>query len=410
MYMRAVQLLRSPRSVSAVVAIWVFALGGLCAQDGPSHGGRPEGDTAIPTALADEPFGLTEAQQAEMLCRAAGLGKLEVLKFLLDAGFEAGAKLPDGSTALHAAAAQGHALVVRELLARGAPVNAPDDFGVTPLHLACAGARLSVVRLLLQSGADAGLRAFNGTTALHQAAGRGARQVCELLVESGADVNVRDDNNRTPLHLAARSHHDEVAEFLVAAGADVDVYAAACLGDLPRVTALLEAEPELATVALRTGDTPLHWAAIGGHRDVVAFILEEGADVNSMDGDISPLWLAVSEGHKEVVDLLLEEGANPDLGFEMVPPLAVACKRRDWDVARALVQAGADVNIREPVFGWTPLHFAVLSSQKDLVILLLEEGADPNVKDSEDLTPAELAEDLGRYDLAELVRRQSERE
>jgi len=60
--------------------------------------------------------------------------------------------------------------------------------------------------------------------------------------------------------------------------------------------------------------TPLAHAALGGHRDVAAYLLDRGADVNARDqfGD-TPLIAACAKGHGETAALLLERGADPSL-------------------------------------------------------------------------------------------------
>lgn len=60
--------------------------------------------------------------------------------------------------------------------------------------------------------------------------------------------------------------------------------------------------------------TPLHLAAINGHRDVALILLQRGADVNALSGllDKSPLHFAIEKGHFEVVKVLLQYHADPN--------------------------------------------------------------------------------------------------
>jgi ankyrin repeat protein len=56
-------------------------------------------------------------------------------------------------------------------------------------------------------------------------------------------------------------------------------------GDEERVAAMLEANRALAEVRDDSGATPLHYAALNGHREVARLLVERGAEVNSTDGE-----------------------------------------------------------------------------------------------------------------------------
>jgi ankyrin repeat protein len=74
------------------------------------------------------------------------------------------------------------------------------------------------------------------------------------------------------------------------------------------------------------GGTPLHWAAESGHLEVVALLLEKGANVNAQNqhGE-TPLHRAAWDGHLEVVRLLLAKGTNVEAkDRDGLCPLAVA--------------------------------------------------------------------------------------
>lgn len=61
-------------------------------------------------------------------------------------------------------------------------------------------------------------------------------------------------------------------------------------------------------------DTALTWAAWTGQKEIVAYLLEQGADINKtgMTGRTAIGW-AANGGRREVVELLMDKGANTDL-------------------------------------------------------------------------------------------------
>src|SRR5207247_6422498 len=106
------------------------------------------------------------------------------------------------------------------------------------------------------------------------------------------------------------------------------IHDAARKGDLEKVRALLEVNPELLRAQDKDGFSPLHLAAWKGHKEVVELLLGRKAEVNlkSKDGG-APLHWAAEGGSAEVVKMLLahkaEINAKDDDGDT---PLHVAVK------------------------------------------------------------------------------------
>ena len=87
-------------------------------------------------------------------------------------------------------------------------------------------------------------------------------------------------------------------------------------------------------------------------------------------------------------DLILL-GANLDWQDEKYGKTSLHWATQYWgnvEIVRMLIDAGADVNLKDNN-GDTPLHIASSSLDLDLVLLLLNGGADPNVKDNSSRTP-----------------------
>ena len=115
--------------------------------------------------------------------------------------------------------------------------------------------------------------------------------------------------------------------------------------------------------------------------------LRDGGDPNSTSrGGMTILKQASMRGDSRTVELLLEYRVNPNLGetrnrvlihWGNTPPLFVT--NRNIDVTRLLLEGGADVNYITMRYG-TPLHRAAQHGYNNIVRLLLEYGADPNIK------------------------------
>jgi ankyrin repeat protein len=168
------------------------------------------------------------------------------------------------------------------------------------------------------------------------------------------------------------------------------LHAAAEHGRLGAVELLLERG--LDVNAREKGDNtyPMHWAAAGGHVDVVRRLADAGGDVVG-SGDEHELevigWASCWDGcddeaHRAVVDLLLRRGARHHVFSAVALGLA--------DEVREIVAADPSALTR-PMSRFEnrqlPLHFAVRMNRPEMVSLLLELGAAPEATDAEGVPP-----------------------
>ena len=89
----------------------------------------------------------------------------------------------------------------------------------------------------------------------------------------------------------------------------MSIYDAATVGNIEVVKQHLTAGTDV-NVKDRFGETPLHVAALGGHKEVLQLLITNGADVNVSTLRFTPLHLAIGRGHKEIVELLIAKGAD----------------------------------------------------------------------------------------------------
>src|SRR5262249_31931456 len=142
--------------------------------------------------------------------------------------------------------------------------------------------------------------------------------------------------------------------------------------------------------------SPVLAAAASGDLETVRLLLDAGAkadDVPKADdlrgrgfaGFRTPLMWAAYHNDVGMVRLLLDHSADPNQSTSFGNPLSQACWRDSFEAAELLIARGANVNARDALANFTPLHWAAgtESPRPQLVKLLLAKGADPNAAGGE---------------------------
>jgi ankyrin repeat protein len=139
---------------------------------------------------------------------------------------------------------------------------------------------------------------------------------------------------------------------------------------------------------------PLYYAALCGFGGLVERLLTaHPQDLNAQGGVFgAPLNAALAKGHLNIALFLLSRGADGENGGKAGRTgLYIASSRGHANVVRPLIDRGVDLNAMcqdwfEDDLKWTPLHAAIYAEHRDIVLLLLEGGADTETRSSWDET------------------------
>jgi ankyrin repeat protein len=375
---------------------------------------------------------------------AAERGESEIVQMLLPRGVDVNAPVGrDGWTALLAAIKNGHRAVVQLLVTAGANVNVWSQ-GETPILLAakceereiyqylyplvntairlCADrdgeqllqatrkrrireqnrpvekfiematvGNLDEVNRAIEVGIEIDELGAKGHTALMAAAYHGHRSIVNTLLSAGADPNLLSDDDglgpagMTALMLAAgsffASNRQQILQLLIAGGADVNQRGAG-------------------------GKTAIFYAALAGsgYTDCVEVAIAAGADLNLQDDRGHSVLSAVAAAENYgMFNLLMQAGAstaglesiqliqaagagnvervksllatNVNLDLDRGAAISNAAAAGHTSIVELLIQAGANVNLRDKL-GFTPIASAAYAGYGQIVQLLIDAGAD----------------------------------
>lgn len=216
----------------------------------------------------------------------------------------------------------------------------------------------------LAEGADINRELFSAITAID------ADRI-RFLIEKGADVNARNTQGASPLDVAARSRRTSLVEILMDAGADPNAVD-------------------------KDGFFPLLHAINRNHVPTIEMLVKKGADIEKRSKDgITPLSWAIGDNKFFAAKALIDLGAdiNSTSGYEGVTPLMVlatqhAARTRSGhiaqgpqpiDLAQIIIDKGADVNVRSKD-GITALMIAAGHNNAPIIALLGKAGADIDVR------------------------------
>merc|ERR1719510_793004 len=318
-----------------------------------------------------------------------------------------------GYTPLHIASKLGHSKIVSKIFEKSTSLinkNPPDQTNEknTLLHLASGlgldskasleseGSYVEVVKTLLEKidvpTDDIRDTLVNGDqeTPLHLAAKMGSKAVCVELIKwkdhdklQVLDLEHKNKDGNTPLHLASENNHIEVVKFLMENGARVES-------------------------RNKVNDLAVHKAATKGKLEVVKYFasIDDKAGLLNCQGNKqhqSPLHKATLSGHSKVVEILTSKysvkiNIKDKSGNT---PLHIACEKGYREIVKILIDQKADITIKN-INGNLPLHLACKFNSYNHRILiedLMKKNRElklnhPNEENEDGETPLQIADYL----------------
>ncbi len=344
---------------------------------------------------------------------------------------------------LHQAATNGNCAAVIELLKAGADVNAKDKKGLTSLHRATLRGHEEVVKILLNtSEIDLNIQEKNGYTPLDLAIFAEEKTVIKMLLNT-QQISINEDvlcaiSRKIGFANVGKLIQNEIYKFLIKSSQNQvqetgehlqHLHKAVFERDIEKVKKLLRLGGNIN--ADQNGLTPLHFAMVTRSEPMVKFLLEiTGIDVNAQDmRGLTPLHHAVLSFDQPIVETLLKtRGIDVNIKIrgdnnKRLTPLHLAIAGNPFTsndrelhypassarllldkihkhcmVKTLLNHPETDINAGDrdkySKEGHTPLHYAIIIGDAELVkILLTAPKIDVNAR--ADVMPLGLAVKIG---------------
>ncbi|KAJ5801711.1 uncharacterized protein N7518_003779 [Penicillium psychrosexuale] len=312
-----------------------------------------------------------DPERRTLLALAAIHGHASLARYLLQVGADQDIKSFRSDWPVWLAAFQGHVDVVEVLVSAPKQRSDKENLLIDALVAAVLAWRVPVVRLLFIHGVQVNFLSANGNTPLMTAAVREMSDLVSMLLAYGADPNLTADKRQSaPLGIAALHGYEEIVRILVDQTADIQRTKALGFAVLERKTRIVE-------IILQSGASPQYFPC------EIPKLPEE----DDNEEWVQPLLYAVKSGHLDLVELLLEYGADvnvpcseyPDGGFGRLfdRVLFVAVEESDEEMVNLLLEWDANPEITDMV-GQPPLTYAINGGNENIVQSLLDHGANPH--------------------------------
>ncbi|GAU95596.1 hypothetical protein RvY_07192-2 [Ramazzottius varieornatus] len=253
--------------------------------------------------------------------------------------------------------------------------------------MAVDGKQADLQRLINERRSRLFVCGAGGRTLLHYAAESGQLQMMDFLIQAGIQVDEKDDEGETALHLAVMKDKEKVVQALIALKADLyarnqkqetAMHMAARTNSVNALQCLLESMVDSVDIPGYYCETPLHLSCSFGYLDCVRLLMKHGAScLAGGKMGLSACHIAAGKAQPEVVMCILNESGIP---------------------REALLGKGDEENR-------TPLHWAVIKGDVNMVKLLIEHGSQVDAQTCDQSTPLHLACSQGLLDIVEQVHR-----
>jgi uncharacterized protein len=201
--------------------------------------------------------------------------------------------------------------------------------------------------------------------------------VKSLVLENSRLGNSLNDEGVSGVLVALYHNEPEIAEFMAGVRTSLNQFETAALGRIKTLRLILQEHGNHINQFSGDGYQALGLAAFFGQAEAARILVEFGAEVNAPSQNrlhVTPLYSATASGNSEIVALLLEHGADANAKqMGGLTPLHAAAQKGQIEMAELLLAHGAEPGAVNDE-GKTALQLAVASKNMEMAAFLRKQG------------------------------------
>ncbi|MCK9544929.1 MAG: ankyrin repeat domain-containing protein [Novosphingobium sp.] len=257
------------------------------------------------------------------------------------------------------------------------------------LYKAIENNNIHIVKLLIDNGANINKKGYDNKEFIIHATELGHKEIVELLIKLNVDINAKDHLGDTALMIAARYNNTDIVKLLLDA----------------------KANPVLKNDHSNFSSKKLDYSALALAKQYKAnskiIKMLKDASHNKLYKDQTKLMKAIAKGKNKIIEKIINNHGADIINAEdkhKMTPLTLAIQCANKDIIKLLINNGANVNIEDGLKK-TPLIKAVEQNNKSIVKLLINNGANVNVniEDISKKTPLMKAVEQNNKSIAKLL-------
>ena len=275
-------------------------------------------------------------------------------------------------------------------------IKTAKDISTDMINICISKDNSKLLQIIINKGIDPNTCDTEGTYLIHYGVSNGSLNCCKLLLLYGADVNSADKEGKTPLHLAVEKENAQIAKVLIDCGAknkrdSYDKFPIEYAKEGTPIFSLMEKYERLCRVLKHLFEKKYEEEQFKAAQTFGFIVFER----------------TIKSGNVKFIRSIIQDfHVSPFITNPFgVTALHIACAcNSPKEVIETLISLGCNKDAKT-ILGFTPLHFAAMSNNKEAIKILVANGANVKATNKANKTASDIAKEHGNNDVLKYLKR-----